>query len=223
MAVTRISEAIRNEGRATWVLAGGRVPMVAYGMIAGKADEAVDWSKVSFLIGDERCVPFDDPESSWSQIEDALLSHLDLSPSVKRPSTERSAEEAADNYETYMSHLPHDSRGYPVLDHVWLGIGEDGHTLSLFPGHPSLEPTEEFVIPVHDSPKPPPDRISLTLAALRGARDCLVITAGEGKADIVRRAFDGDTSLPIVQAINEIEAAGGTVTWLLDEAAADKL
>lgn len=212
--------AIDGQGSATWVLAGGRVPLLAYRLIARDSREALDWTKVNIVIGDERCVPFDDPESSWSQAEAILLRHLDLAPTVRRPQTERSAEEAADDYETYLLDLPQTDDHHPRFDHIWLGVGEDGHTLSLFPDHPSMHPTEELVIAVHDSPKPPPDRITLTLKALQGVRHCTVIAAGEGKADIIRRAMEADQDLPIARAVAAIEESGGRVTWLLDEAAA---
>jgi 6-phosphogluconolactonase len=108
----------------------------------------------------------------------------------------------------------------PRLDLVWLGIGPDGHCLSLFPGFPELEVVDRAVVGVHGAPKPPPDRISLTLAALTGADRLVVLVSGAEKADAVAKARAGDASLPITRAIATVQDAGGSVTWLLDRTAA---
>jgi 6-phosphogluconolactonase len=108
----------------------------------------------------------------------------------------------------------------PRLDLVWIGVGPDGHCLSLFPGFPEVEVRDRLVVPVHGAPKPPPDRVSLTLAALTGTDRLLVLVSGAEKADAVARAMAGDASLPITRAVATVESAGGTVTWLLDRSAA---
>jgi 6-phosphogluconolactonase len=110
----------------------------------------------------------------------------------------------------------------PRLDLVWLGVGPDGHCLSLFPGFPELEVVDRAVVPIHGAPKPPPDRISLTLAALTGADRLVVLVSGAEKADAVARARAGDASLPITRAVTTVQDAGGSVTWLLDRAAAGR-
>jgi 6-phosphogluconolactonase len=223
-AVECLRDAISSNGWATWVIAGGTSPMAAYRILARDYVDALEWSKVQFIIGDERIVPFDHPDSNWTQVEEAFLQLL--TPSISsfgRPATASSAEDAADRYETALRGLPQVVQGVPRLDCVWLGVGEDGHTLSLFPGHPSLNPTGRLVIPVHHSPKPPADRISLTLKALRGATKCLILAGGASKASVVAKALDGDLSLPIALVAHEIEQAGGEVTWLLDKASAGTL
>jgi 6-phosphogluconolactonase len=108
----------------------------------------------------------------------------------------------------------------PRLDLVWLGVGPDGHCLSLFPGFPELEVVDRAVVPVHGAPKPPPDRVSLTLAALAGADRLVVLVSGADKADAVAKARAGDAGLPITRAVTTVQDAGGSVTWLLDRAAA---
>lgn len=122
-----------------------------------------------------------------------------------------------------LSSLIADGDTVPHFDLVWLGMGEDGHTLSLFPGYSILTNTESLVVPVRNSPKPPPDRISLTLSALSSSSNCLIMAAGSGKSDVIARVFGGDETLPIAQAAQTIEVAGGQVTWLLDTAAASQL
>jgi 6-phosphogluconolactonase len=172
-------------------------------------------------MGDERCVPVTDPDSNWGQAAAALLDHVPVPAShLLRPQGELGAEEAAGAYQAALAELPPAPGGAPRLEVVWLGVGEDGHCLSLFPGRPELEVTVRLVVGVHDSPKPPPDRVSLTLAALAGVERLLVLAAGAAKAEPVARARAGDDRLPITRAVAAVRAAGGSVTWLLDRAAA---
>lgn len=103
-------------------------------------------------------------------------------------------------------------------------MGEDGHTLSLFPNHPSTtHPTDDLVIPVYDAPKPPPDRVSLIYKALEGVESAVVFITGASKAPMLARIANGDESLPICIASQTIDKAGGHVTWLVDAGAASEL
>ncbi len=216
-----IESAIAKNGRAVWVAAGGSTPIASYQVIAERFGGEMPWESIVVLMGDERCVPIGDPDSNWEQIEAHLLRPLSLSgPNLLRPPAEKGAEEGAAGYENAIEGLEGvRGKGAPWLHHVWLGMGEDGHTLSLFPSHPSLEERGHSVIPVHDSPKPPPDRISLSLEALEGAQHCLVLATGEGKREALRGALNGDESLPIYRAADTVEKAGGRVTWVIDRGA----
>jgi 6-phosphogluconolactonase len=219
----KLTDDIAKHGQATWVLAGGTAPALVYRVIAEKYAAEFDWQKIYVAMGDERCVPVGHPDSNWAQANTELLSKIEIPVNnLLRPPAELPAEEAARQYEQMLSKLPQKHPGIPRLDHLWLGMGEDGHTLSLFPGNPALKLQGALVVPVYDSPKPPPVRISLSLQALRGVDDCLIMVSGAGKAAIVVRALRGDQSLPIAQAVKTIEAAGGKVTWLLDTAAANR-
>jgi 6-phosphogluconolactonase len=214
-----LQQAIETYGNAAWVIAGGTTPMAAYGVLAQTAIEALDWTKVTVIIGDERCVPFDSPDSNWSQAEAALLGRLHLSALSLRPASNLPAEESAAHYQAQLERLPKNDAGLPRLDHVWLGMGEDGHTLSLFPNHVSSQDSSSLVIAVHDSPKPPPDRISLTLRALQGARSCLIMAAGPSKAPVIADIAAGNNSYPVAHAAQTVHAAGGTVVWYVDKPA----
>jgi 6-phosphogluconolactonase len=217
-----LAAAIEQRGSAVWVAAGGTTPAAAYDVLADRYAASVRWGEVTIAMGDERCVPFDDPDSNWGQLAKLLLDRLPgAAPQLLVPRTELGAQDAAVDYSSRLARLDRLSAGPPRLDHVWLGLGEDGHTLSLFPGHQAELGSRELVVSVHDSPKPPPERISLTLEALAGAAHCLVLAAGAGKREIVRRAVAEDSSLPVVAAMRAVEAAGGAVSWLLDEAAAE--
>lgn len=208
-----LKDSIADTGQATWVLAGGSTPMAAYRQIVDEYSTALDWSKVRLVIGDERCVSFDHPDSNWGQIM-AILDTLDVPQgNLVTPTHITDSKTAAVEYEERIETIPE-------FDLVWLGMGEDGHTLSLFPGHDTDMRSERLVIPVLDSPKAPSERISLTLKALKRARHCYILASGAGKADVVSLALAGDTHLPVARAALTICSGDGTVTWLIDEAAA---
>lgn len=218
-AIASLSIAIEERGQATWVLAGGSSPMAAYRLLVSDYAEAIDWSKVTVVIGDERSVLVDDPDSNWGQIGSVLFSDGPTASMIQlRPEVELSAEDAARRYEEVLRHLPADAAGVPLFDLVWLGVGEDGHTLSLFPGHPDFMPTEHLVIPIHNSPKPPATRITLTLHALEATSRAIIFAVGAGKKAALAEALE-DGRLPIAQAATRIEQYGGYVTWLFDQAA----
>ncbi|MET0478229.1 MAG: 6-phosphogluconolactonase [Actinomycetota bacterium] len=221
-AITDLEAAVEAHGRATWVLTGGSTPAAAYRRLAAHDLRAgVEWDRVRVAMGDERCVPPDHPDSNWGQAAAALLDHVPVpGHHLLRPQGELGAEPAADAYQATLAALPAAPGGAPRLEVVWLGVGEDGHCLSLFPGRPEVEVGDRLVVPVHDSPKPPPDRVSLTLAALAGTERLLVLAAGAGKAGAVARARAGDDRLPVTRAVAAVRSAGGSVTWLLDRAAA---
>ena len=221
-AVADLEAAVEAHGTATWVLTGGGTPMAAYKRLAASDLRAgVEWERIRVAMGDERCVPVTDPDSNWGQAAAALLDHVPVPAShLLRPQGELGAEAAADAYQAALAELPPAPGGTPRLEVVWLGVGEDGHCLSLFPGRPEVEVADRLVVPVHHSPKPPLDRVSLTLAALTGTERLLVLAAGPGKANPVARARAGDDRLPLTRAVETVRSAGGEVTWLLDRAAA---
>lgn len=207
---------INDYDRAIWVLAGGATPLLAYKVIASQYTDTLDWSKVTLFIGDERIGPLDGPDNNWQAIED-IMGGL---PTVKiRPMTDLSAEEAAEDYSQQLMDLPKADNGLPRFDLLWLGVGQDGHTLSLFPQHPSLLPSNNLVIAVHDSPKPPTDRISLSLRALQGVQSCVILAAGTDKRDAVAGAQKHSKS-PIAIASDIITTHEGDVTWFVDREAA---
>jgi 6-phosphogluconolactonase len=165
-------------------------------------------------------VPPDHPDSNWGLAAAALLDHVPVPEHHRlRPRGELPPEAAADAYQAALQALPAAPGGGPRLELVWVGVGEDGHCLSLFPGRPELEVADRLVVAVRHAPKPPPNRLSLTLAALAGTERLVVLAAGAAKAGAVARARAGDDRLPLARAVEAVRAAGGSVTWLLDRAA----
>jgi len=215
-AVEILSLAIESSGSAIWVLAGGSSPMLAYKKLAKNYADLIDWSLVTVVIGDERLVPLDHKDSNWG----AIMRVFDDNPYLSKvarviPDVTGSVEQVASEYNRMVRQLVADKR----FDLVWLGVGEDGHTLSLFPGNAAfVEPNEDWVIPVHDSPKPPSERFTLSLKALEYVTELVIFAVGASKRDALREArLKG--RLPIAVAANVVESYGGEVRWLYDDAA----
>jgi 6-phosphogluconolactonase len=207
-----IATAQTARGTAHVSLAGGTTPRRTYELLAGRlADrEHVDW-----WFGDERCVPADDPESNYRLVADSLLAGGVPRSRVHRVHGEDPPARAAAAYAAELERdLPSDSDGLPQLDVALLGLGEDGHTASLFPGDPALRITAALVVPVI-AVKPPPNRITLTLPVLRAARNVMILATGAGKREAVTRVLAGPD--PLVPASLLADA---NVTLLIDEAAA---
>jgi 6-phosphogluconolactonase len=155
-------------------LAGGSTPERCHELLA---ERDIDWSRVHIWESDERAVPPDDDESNFLMIRRSLLDRIDIpDENVHRVLGERGADAAADAYEQEL-------RPVGPLDLVMCGMGPDGHTMSLFPDHPEVEIEDRLVVPVHDSPKPPPDRVSFTIPVIREARHTMLLVAGSSKAD----------------------------------------
>lgn len=191
-----VARALRS-GAATLALAGGTTPRRAYQLLAEL--EEVPWGAVTVLFGDERCVPPDHPESNFRMARETLLDRRPPG-AVMRMAGELGADRAADLYDARV-------RALGPLDLAVIGVGADGHTCSLFPGHPALAATGA-VVAVHDSPQPPPDRVSLTLTTLRAARRVVVVAAGTDKAEAVRRALRGEVPAGMVEGAEFLVDAG---------------
>jgi 6-phosphogluconolactonase len=174
--VAAVREAREQRGAAHVCLAGGTSPLRCYELLDERLD---DWSGVHLWYGDERCVPYEDPESNHGQVVERLQARgatWHPMPAMLGP------EAGAGAYEREL--------GDVVLDLTHLGMGPDGHTASLFPHHPLLDATGR-VAGISDSPKPPPERITLTLPALNGSRRIVLLTTGAAKADALARVLAG--------------------------------
>lgn len=202
-----LSAAVREHGTATLALAGGTTPRAAYEHLA---NEAVPWRSVSIFFGDERCVPPDDSDSNYRMAREALFGRLSEGPArVERMLGESSDHDAAAR--AYEAVLP-DS-----IDVLVLGVGEDGHTASLFPGSSALTEKTRRVLPVV-GPKPPPNRLTITPPVLNAARNVVVLASGAGKAKAIARALEGE--LDIASCPSQLVR---DALWLMDHAAAGEL
>jgi 6-phosphogluconolactonase len=202
-----LTKALAERGTASLALAGGTTPKATYEALAGLP---LDWAKLDVFFGDERCVPADHSDSNYRMAKAALFDRITIpSERVHRMQGELADRDAAAR--AYERELPEE------LDIVVLGVGEDAHTASLFPGSPALHEIVRRVVPVV-GPKPPPERLTLTPPAITNARLCIVLASGAGKAEPVRRALVG--ALDIANVPIQLARDG---VWFLDPAAASKL
>jgi 6-phosphogluconolactonase len=223
--VNAIQTAVAARGRALIVLTGGGngIGLLKY---LGTQGQKIDWSKVHLFWGDERYVPEDDDERNEKQAREALLDHIDIPPSQVHPMAASDGEfgddlaAAALAYEQLLAANASPGEPVPNFDVHLLGMGPEGHINSLFPDTPAVRETTRMVVAVEDSPKPPPQRITLTLPAIQRSREVWLLVAGAGKADAAAAAIGG--AQPVL-----VPAAGAigleTTLWLLDEEAAAKL
>lgn len=216
-AALSVLAAVQQEGRVpVCALTGGSMGIATLAAIATHAElDTVDWSRVALIWGDERWLPAGDPERNELQADDALLRLLPLDPSlvyrVDASDAGFSLDEAADRYAATIDALPR-------VDLAFYGVGPDGHVASLFPGRDDLlreGPGVPSAIAVRDSPKPPPERVTLTLEAIRRADRVWLLAAGAGKAEAVAEIRrPGAVLLPAARITGRDE----TVLWA-DEAA----
>lgn len=183
----------------------------------------VKWDKWEVYFSDERLVPLDHPESNYGLLKQNVLDHvpkvvvhpIDVSLLTGHEGELAGADEAKDQQiaDKYAELLPKDGK----LDLLLLGCGPDGHTCSLFPGHPLLEEKSKLVALIRDSPKPPPRRISVTFPLLEKATSLAFIAEGEGKAPTLKKILgEGDTSLP-AKLVSDL--VGPEVVWFVNEPA----
>jgi 6-phosphogluconolactonase len=218
--VAAARNAIRRRGRFRIALSGGSTPWAVYALLSTPPRvAAVDWSRVEFFWGDERCVPPNHPESNYGVARELLLDHL---PAVKEGAIHRMPadlpdhEREAQRYQAELARAFGASPGAarpPAFDLVWLGMGRDGHTASLFPGSPALEERRRWVV-ASRAPAPAAWRMTLTLPIINAARSVLFVVTGADKARPLSAARSGLDDLPAARV------HARSTLWLVDAAAA---
>ena len=213
----RAAEAVEERGRFRVALAGGTTPLAAYRRLAGAPwADVVPWGAVEVFFGDERCVGECDAERNDGAAREALLLHVPIPPENVHP-VPSLAPDAAERYEALLrERLGAPAPAVPSLDLVLLGLGEDGHTASLFPGHPAAAESVRLVARVDGAPKPPPARVTLTLPLLNAARTAAFVVSGRAKREALARVLGGNRSLPAAC----VDPPDGERLFFLDRAAA---
>lgn len=224
--VASVREAIAERGRCSIVLAGGSTPGSIYRALSKPPRvEEVEWSAVTLYWGDERWVPHTDNMSNFKMTQETLLSQIpEPKPAFFPVDTSRaSPADAAASYGAMIASNEKFVPGtFPTFDIVLLGIGEDGHTASLFPGSPLLEKASQSLCAAVEHPEDGKPRITLTPPALLAARRIFFIVKGEGKSDVMKRVLEGNESASVLPSRLFLEA-GDRVTFFLDSGAAQHL
>lgn len=212
--------AIAARGAFNVAFAGGTTPKAAYELLArDERKPQIEWSKVQVFFSDERCVPPNDVDSNYRMAKLALLDHIDIPRvNVHRMRGEIDAPKAAEEYAALLrAHFGNE----PHFDLIMLGMGPDGHTASLFPGADPQDAAEKLVRAVYVD-KFSTYRITFTPHAINAARHVVVATAGAAKADALRAVLKGKYD-PIDYPVQIVHPLEGTLTWLVDRAAAAQL
>lgn len=213
-------KAIGERGKFNLVLAGGNTPGMLYKRLAqAPYRDKVDWTKVAVFFGDERCVPPIHTDSNYRMASESLLAHVPVrEEQIHRMRGEMAPALAAEAYEIELKTVFGGST--PVFDLVLLGLGEDGHTASLFPGSPAVEEREHWVATVEHTNPPLPlvTRITLTLPVLNAARNVVFLVSGAAKARILRCVLDYGKETYLLPA-QRVQPARGGLVFLADEAA----
>ena len=227
--------AIAKSGRFTLVLSGGSTPERTYQLLAQPQRRSqIDWSRTWLFFGDERCVPSDDPRSNFHLANGALLKPANVPADhvLEINATMGTPANCASQYELVLKEFfkfgasstqSGNAFDFPSFDVILLGLGDDGHTASLFPGKPSLDEKKCWITWSPPGVLPPPvDRITFTFPLINAAQEVMFLVAGAGKAAIVRDVLEGPADFHKHPSTG-VRPDDGKLTWLLDEAAAGML
>jgi 6-phosphogluconolactonase len=204
----RITAAVGARGACYLALAGGETPRRCYARLARPPyRDGLPWRSVHVYWSDERQVPLHDPASNYAMAKAALLDHVAVPPEQVYP--------LVGDPTAALRRIPPDDRGWPRLDVIHLGLGEDGHTASLFPGSEALNEQRALIRAIHDAPKPPPARLTLTLPVLNAARAVLVMVQGASKREALARVLRRDPALPA----SHVQPVDGELQFIVDQEA----
>ena len=205
----RITGAVATRGACYLALAGGETPRGCYERLGlPPYRDSIPWKSVFVYWSDERQVPLDEPGSNYAMAKAALLDHVPIPPEQVFP--------LVGDPTAALRRVPPDAAGRPRFDVIHLGLGDDGHTASLFPGHPALQEEHALIAAIHDAPKPPPERLTLTLPVLNAARAVLFMVQGASKREALARVFRRDPALPA----SHVQPLDGELAFIVDRAAA---
>jgi 6-phosphogluconolactonase len=220
--VSTSRNSIATKKRFAVAISGGSTPRRLYALLGSEVyRDQVDWQRVHFFWADERCVPKEDEASNFRIAFDTLLSKVALpDKNIHRIKGEEAPDQAAMDYEEEIRRFFGGS-GWPGFDLILLGVGEEGHTASLFPGSKSLEETARLAVPVYLE-KPGKNRITLSLPVLNHANQILFLVAGLSKADVLSEILGEKEKRKLLPA-GLINPLRGSMIWLIDREAAGKL
>lgn len=219
--VQQARHAIQAQDRFVVALAGGHTPERTYQLLAQPLfRDQVPWAKVHVFWGDERCVPPDDPRSNVRMAHRALLDSVPIPPEQIHPIfCDQNPQQGAEKYEALLQESF--AGGPPCFDLILLGLGENGHTASIFPGTPAVEEQEHWVIAVYVAEQAM-WRVTLTPPLINQAAMVAFLVAGTAKARILQRVLDGPFE-PHTLPAQLIQPASGNLYWIIDREASQQL
>jgi 6-phosphogluconolactonase len=215
LVVTALRDALIEQGRAVIALSGGSTPRALHEVLARGYANALDWTRIDFFWGDERCVPPDDAASNYRMAVETLLTPLGIAnQQIHRIKGELKPDAAAEAYEQALRNFFPQSVTFDV---VLLGMGDDGHTASLFPQTAALDEDKRWVV-ANRAPVVPYDRVTLTFPVLNAARMQVALIAGGNKAARLREVLYGAYD-PDQFPIQRLRPVNGSLIWMVDAAA----
>jgi 6-phosphogluconolactonase len=219
--ITKVVDLLDQQAEVNVVLTGGSVGIAVLAAIRDSpARDTIDWSRVVVWWGDERWLPEGDAERNDQQARDALLDSVGLRPAHIHPfPSSDQLDDLDDAAALYRAELQTGDAGYPRFDITFLGVGPDGHIASLFPDYPGIQVVDSTVVAVRNSPKPPPERLSLTLPVINSSDRIWLVLAGADKASALGLALAGAS--PFEVPVAGVEGRMRTVFFVDSDAAAE--
>ncbi|GAB4496693.1 MAG: 6-phosphogluconolactonase [Anaerolineales bacterium] len=207
------NQAIAKRGRFLVSLSGGSTPIKLYERLA---NEKLDWARTHFFWGDERCVPVDDPGNTYGQTKKILFDKIGMT-NIHRVKSDLDPDSASADYAHTLSGFADAPFDFPRFDLVLLGMGDDGHTASLFPGSPVDIDTPTIAVTAHYQDRPA-NRVSLTPLVFNQAREVWFLVTGASKAETLHSVIKGERNFELYPA-QRIRPVNGNLVWMMDEAA----
>ena len=209
------TDAINTRGRCLIALSGGSTPTKLYKLLA---DEKLDWSRMHFFWGDERCVPADADGNNYGQAKKILFDKIDIpAENIHRVISELKPGDAVEKYSTTLKQFADTPLDWPRFDLALLGMGEDGHTASLFSGSPADVDKPVIAVTAHYQDRPA-NRVSLTQMVFNSARNIFFLVSGPSKAETLKRVLS-DAHLPNELPSQRINPIEGKIIWFVDDEA----
>jgi 6-phosphogluconolactonase len=218
------AKASLTHGRFHVALSGGSLlEIIAPALCSNPLRDRIDWFTWYIFWADERWVPLSSPDSNYGAAKSLLFKNLPIPRGrIYALNNSRSPDETARAYEFALEKIfQTESNQIPRFDLILLGVGEDGHTASLFPGHPALTETRRWVVPILNAPKPPPIRITMTLPVINHACNVIFVASGSAKANIISEVLNSKEEQPKLP-VQMVKPSNGRLHWFIDRAAAER-
>ncbi len=214
------NKAIAERGRFLVALSGGGTPMRLYELLGNQFQHNVDWSRAHFFWGDERCVPVDDTGNSYGQTKKVLFDKIGMT-NIHRVNSDLAPDSAATDYANTLKVFSEPPNDWPRFDLVLLGMGDDGHTASLFPNSP-VDVTSPTLAVTANYQDRPANRVTLTQLVINDAHEIWFMVVGKNKAETLLNVLDGAYK-PKLYPAQRIKPTDGNLVWMIDEEAASLL